>query len=552
MSESAKLHPPLALFAAAVCYGVVATMTASNAAEPSAPDIGQLIELGKRTQERLTREAASWTGVHETPVGHLYVKVTATPEKRRVVFIDTGVDPNTQQPSEILLAQVIMRDGFWYVLQGNQTSKYRPFEALFNLPSLNDYLARTNPQFADEESLKRARFDTLEDGAAFFRVPMSVAMRGLAEGTIEKLRSLNDAASGTGVNKEQRTRIEALEQTLDRGVRLGIDLTTGIIVRQGIHGQRRWLRSFGWEREVDENLFSVEGRSWADETAEFDLSNPGEIAMINYCPAWRPGMTSDIGLTAVLINLTTGRLRRIPYDNGCAAPGCFSADRKSVFVMGSLGEYGAVGLFELDPIQGSRRRLGDSSPAYGAIVFPKLSADGQTLAAARMTVRRRVAPNPVQIALIDVASGQARDLGEPLDLNALSWLPDSTGLIVGRWDDRATRKVTICRVDCRSGELTHLRSGESPVVLRKSKRILFQDRGDDRWMTCKLDGSNAVLVGDGLQKFGLPSASPTGEKVLMMKFGGPDGPQPHIVDPTTGKSKTIKVGKGAWTMPAWE
>jgi hypothetical protein len=545
-----KMRYRLALLAVAAC-GCSAASTARAGADNASPNLAQLIELGGQTQSRLKHEAASWTAVHETPAGHIYVKITSTRDKRRVVFIDAGIDPNTKESFEIVQARVTMRDGFWYVLQGNEASQYRPFEALFNLPSLNDYLARSDPQFPDEASLKDARFDANEDGAAFFHVPPSVAMGGIAEATVENFRYLEE--TGTGLSKEQRAQLRALEQTLDRGVRIGIDLKTGMVVRQGIHGQRRWLRSFHWDDSVDEKAFALDGRTWTDETAEFDMSNPDEVAMLNYCPIWRPGVASDVGLTAVRLNLTTGQIRRIPYNNGSAAPGCFSLDRKRVFVMGSVGEYGALSLFELDPIDGSKRQLGNDSSAYGAMVFPKLSPDGDTLVAARTTVRRREAPQQSQIVLIDVDSGRATELGDSLDMNALSWLADGKGVIVGRWDDRSTRKISICRIDCGSGELTELRPGEAPVVLRRLKRILFEAGGGDRrMMTCDLDGSNATVVGDGLEKFGFPCPSPTGEKVLMMKYGGPDGPQPHIVDPITGTAKPIKVGKGLWAMPAWE
>lgn len=111
----------------------------------------------------------------------------------------------------------------------------------------------------------------------------------------------------------------------------------------------------------------------------------------------------------------------------------------------------------------------------------------------------------------------------------------------------------MCRMSVDDGAIVELRRGENPVVLRRSKRLLFEeDAGAGReWKTCDFDGGNVKLVADGLMNFGFPGPSETGDELLMLKYGGSDGPRPYIVNSATGKSKPVNVGPGLWAYPVW-
>ncbi|HEX7447271.1 MAG TPA: hypothetical protein VF306_06990 [Pirellulales bacterium] len=524
---------------------VVAT-TLSDVTLSARPDLAQLAQRGAATAERLNYEPASWTAVFENPTGRTYVKINIAPGKKRVVFSAAA------RNDEMEFARIIMREDGWYVLQGDRAAKYRTHEALLDVPSLYDYLARSNPNVATDDLLRGASFMPEENGAAFVRVPLSPAMRGVAQSMSDLLHRL-ESADGQGLTAQQRHQLDAVEDTLKQGERLGFDQKTGIVIRRGVHGQRSWITNFRWHDSVDEQLYSLAGRKWSDETRDFDLSHPEDVAMFNHCGMWRAGMSSGVGMTAVLLNLKSGRMRRVPYDDGTAGPGCFSLDGKQVFVSGALGEYGAMGVFQIDLANGSKRRLGRGPSRGSAMVFPTLSPDETTIAAVQTTARVDSSRPKSQIVLIDVSSGKVTELGDPLYNSQPKWLPDGTGLILGRWNSSDEKdRSTICRLDCATGALTELRPGAVPEVLRKSRRILFETRDDDnRWMTCDLDGSNARIAGGGLRGFSFPSSSSTGEEVLMMK-AAPDGPKPYIVNPVTGKAKAVKVGKGLWAMPTWQ
>ncbi len=159
-----------------------------------------------------------------------------------------------------------------------------------------------------------------------------------------------------------------------------------------------------------------------------------------------------------------------------------------------------------------------------------------------------------QIVLVDVASGRARELGKPLDSANLSWLPEGDGLVLvsrAAKDFDKPSEGTVCRMNLQ-GEVTRLRKGNMPFSLAPKARILYlDDDGESSWMTCDLEGKNPERVLNGLPHFNFPAVSPNGGKLLIMKFGGENGPQPNVVDLDMKQTTPIPVEKGFWGMPVW-
>jgi Tol biopolymer transport system component len=222
-----------------------------------------------------------------------------------------------------------------------------------------------------------------------------------------------------------------------------------------------------------------------------------------------------------------------------------------VFVIGTSAFAGMM-LFEIDLKTGSNRKI---TSAYelksGPLLFPTLSPDGSTVALLSTSAGKVL---EAQVWLIDVATGRAKKLGVPFDTSKLSWLPDGRGLIaVSRKSSLELEQAVVCRLGL-DGQLTELCQGASPVVLGNSPKILFDARNGDasRWMICDLNGKNAQQLGDGLPKFGFPSPSADGSQVLMMRFGGVEGPKPTMVNVATGAVKAIPAGPGLWALPAWQ
>ncbi len=158
-----------------------------------------------------------------------------------------------------------------------------------------------------------------------------------------------------------------------------------------------------------------------------------------------------------------------------------------------------------------------------------------------------------QVYLIDIESGTSKPIGKPLDTAHLSWLPKGDGLVLVSREHRSLDQTsigTICRMDL-EGNLVAIRKGMLPFVLLPHPQILFKDQDDDLWRVCDLDGKDVRLLGDGMKSFGFPSASPDGKRLMMMKFGGNKGPQPHVVDIANGTTRALAVGPGLWALPAW-
>ena len=252
-----------------------------------------------------------------------------------------------------------------------------------------------------------------------------------------------------------------------------------------------------------------------------------------------------------LLDMKTGRYRRIPFEGAMTLPGCFTRDRTSVVVTGVDTTAGIMGLYQIDLKAGTNRQLGGDLLASGYSLFPRLSPDGKTVAVLHKGASGQILE--LQVCLVDLATGAAKPLGEPRDTGPLSWLPDGKGLII---TDRKPIDVskpaisTICRLDL-DGRLTKLCAGGSPVVLDEEKRILFEDQATRLWQTCDLEGGDVKLYADGMKGCAFPAPSPDGKKLLMMHFRAGQAPEPLIfpLGQTAGKPAT--TAPGLWKSPAW-
>jgi hypothetical protein len=107
----------------------------------------------------------------------------------------------------------------------------------------------------------------------------------------------------------------------------------------------------------------------------------------------------------------------------------------------------------------------------------------------------------------------------------------------------------LCRLDA-DGKLTDLWPGDSPLVLRKSNRILYQDQGTRLWHTRALDGSGTELYADGMPNHGMPALSPDETKVLFLRFGGKHSPELVLFDFGKSEGRVIEV-PGFVSQPVW-
>ncbi len=123
---------------------------------------------------------------------------------------------------------------------------------------------------------------------------------------------------------------------------------------------------------------------------------------------------------------------------------------------------GVMGLYEIDLKTGVNRGLGGDLLANGISLFPSLSPDGKTVVVSHKGTTGGILD--VQICLVDLATGNARIVGEPLDTGPVCWFPDGKFLLLA---DRKSIDVskpalsTIYRMDL-EGRLTKLARGCEP------------------------------------------------------------------------------------------
>ena len=96
---------------------------------------------------------------------------------------------------------------------------------------------------------------------------------------------------------------------------------------------RTHVTGFRWLKQIDPKEFATDGSKWDDYTDDPTLGDRNDLLMIGHCGAWRPGMPSPEA-DGRLLDIKTGRYRRIPFQGAMTLPGCFTRDRTSVLVTG--------------------------------------------------------------------------------------------------------------------------------------------------------------------------------------------------------------------------
>jgi Tol biopolymer transport system component len=288
------------------------------------------------------------------------------------------------------------------------------------------------------------------------------------------------------------------------------------------------------------------------------LGNSDDLLLISHNPNWQPGMKSGDS-DGCLVDLRTGRYRRIPFQGIVTLPGCFLKDRRRVIVSG-LGHAAAIlELYEIDLKTGENRLLGGDALAGGNSLMPVLSPDGKTIAVIHKKPQGR--PLDSQIYLIDVNGreanrGVAKPLGEPADVAFLSWPPDGQGLLMLKRESADPAKLTppltdtIARLGM-DGRTTRLLEGSMPVVLNDGKTVLFRDSKDAGWQTCDLAGKNVRPFANGLADHLFPSPGPDGKRIVWMHFVQGAAPVPTLIPIGATSGQPIVPAAGLWSLPCW-
>jgi hypothetical protein len=514
-------------------------------------DFDAVVAAAQRTGKKVDERRASWT-VMLSAKGHLSsaaIDVTQAGGRRRLVFYRRTLGFRSEE-----WARLIEREGFWYATDGDRRGKYRPYEACFSRAAISLYRDVADLRFPqDMKFFAGARVEDVTDaGIASVTLPPANVDADAVRGLLKQIRD----AAGAKPSSAIAAQIDQLEALLRDGVRVKVDVNSGMITELDTPKFSVSYSGLTFPEKADDAAFAVANEQWEDFTDDptAGRADLNQFVMIGHDGAWRPGRPNP-DVDAELVDLTTGRRRRVPFRGAGSLGGCFAAGRKSVFVAGLSLEEGSLRLFEVDLSTGANRPLGGDVLAAGFTLMPTLSPDGKTLAC----IHKGLGDARLlefQIFLIDLTSGEAKPLGKPMDTAFVSWAPDGKSLIALRREHNAAKDVTtktVCRIDL-DGKLTPLFEGDHPLVLGDQRTLLWSGADEARprkWFLGDLAGRNRRPLGVGLPDLGFPTSSPDGTKLLMMRFWEGEAPEPVILKLGENDVRPVAVGEGLWMSPAW-
>jgi len=536
--------PAHILFASMIC--VLAAYAAARAADPPQADIRRAAEHGREILERLGKEPAEWMAINRLESGATFrVMMTVDGDRRRTIIeMQTG-----ERWTPVL--QIIERDGLWHASSGSFARKCRPYELTSEGPIIYLLLARANPELlTDPQQVADATLEEVNKGVAIFRRPLDPATKNQIA-TILAQYELLSQMSGQPLTPEQKKTVRQLEDLREHGVPSHVDLASGLFIEQGNYKLWTQISDFRFLPNAPKGAFDVDDRLWEDYGDDPTNGNVDNLAMLGYRASFKPGQKSpDTDLQ--LIDVQSGRFRRLPFRGIAALPGCFLADRKSVVVHGMRLGTGGLMPYRVDLQTGETSAIAADTFFSGNTLGAALAPDGSTLALMRFGVDGAFLKS--QIYLIDLARDKAMPLGEPLDATFLSWLPDGKWLLlrVNEYRDvnsKASKWVATIDLD---GKLTKLFQGDFPLLAGIPPQIVFEDPETDLWSSCELDGKNPKPYANGLKGYGFPAPSPDGKQLLMMYFQKGNAPVPTLLDFGKTSGRVLTEAAGLWAMPQWK
>jgi hypothetical protein len=527
---------------------VVTTCTltlAAGAEQPPpdhAPDAASLLKNARATTKRLQTTCVSYeVRITSASWSDGIVHVLQAPDgRRRLIFRKSTLGFQTE------LARIVQRDNVWYATEGQRHVKYRPYEVSFDYaPAFLFYELANLRSFSDPSFAAAARPQSAAANLVSFTLPATDP---------QPLQHLEDSIRERLKHNPTTAELRQLSETrglLDNSATVTFDASNGLLARLERPNFTLRISDLKWLDAVPEQEFAVSNTKWDDRTEDPTTHDPDELVMFAHNGEWRPGRP-DGYLDGRLLDLKTGHARRVPYRGAVSLPGCFAKDRKSVFVCGWSTNATGAGLYQISLSTGENRTLGDAAFAAGFTMAPVLSPDGTTLACIHNDFNQGLWG--FRIYLIDIATGNAKPLGERIDPASLSWERDGTGLILSRGnatEANALPTQTVCRMSL-DGTITPLFKGTHPLRLPGSDKILFQEIDGARlWFTCDAKGNHRQPVADGLADYLFPTPSPDGKFLLFIHIKDHQAPAPTLFELGATEGIPVPVGPGLWSWPAW-
>jgi hypothetical protein len=516
-----------------------------------------LINAAKETAEKLKTSPASWKiTLASTPdVSYIADVVQQSQNLRRIIFRS-----NDKDRGEAEMARLIETPDAWYVAQGGAFYKYRPYEAVFYSPVIQLLHQLAQPRLIlDVDPKILAKPLGREGNIVRFALPAPnpALLKGLLD-QVEQLRKIDPER----VSKDPmvlRTVAET-RRALEQGIPVGVDARSGIIVAFTADKSPVTLTDFKRYRAIPDEPFSVKEQAWRDVTDDPTEGKLESLVLMAHDPSWRDGPwpmlnwppgTPTRKTECVLVDVSTGRVRRLAVRRAGAVPGCFINHRTGALAW-AVDTDGLTHLHQVDLKTGANVELAAETLADGLLLAAAPAPDGKTVAFLHKRISYSILDS--QILLLDLQSGKIRPLGATAPVSDLNWLPDGSALICVKRefpDPKSDPVDSICRVDLATGNLTTVTQGRRALVLPNSKSMLYYQPDLRGWMTADLEGKRPKPMNAALGRYDFPTAAPDGQHLLMLSLDDDKGPWPTLIEPQTGQTQSLTLPPGLWALPAW-
>ena len=500
----------------------------------SGPDYNDIFKKSFNTANKMRTEAFSWTAIHGRRDKPHY-EVDGIKHGKNVKLVLYHV---LKKRKKVL--SLIMKDGKWYWEEGKRKGIYRPYEAPSDMVSAYFYILRSRPQFVTpatmrhlgsyERSLKRDHvFRTRLNG------PEIQSMQQILASYAGQLKSKQK-----GLDKKAiKTEADYAAAFIRFGYLNRVDFNTGIVTYRGKYGRETEVDSFKWLDKVPEDAFKTEGK-WQDFSKPIEDFDNWFLA--EHSAYFIPGQ--PYAADGRLVNAKTGEVRRVPFPGFLTSAGCFSKDRKSIYVPAKTVTEDNFEIYQIPLNSRNIRRMG--SPMRGIKLNPTISPDGKKLAFIYSPNRFLV--HKSRIMIINIATGINEYKSDEMDCAFLNWTPNSKGLIFQQNKKTNKNFVPMIKYLSPSKGTKTICVGHSPKLI--NGKLTYIDIYKKDWVMVDKDKKTRTFL--KLQNFGFPSVSKDGKSIIMIDYNKKKSPSPVLIDLETMKKKDIlKKEKGIWSNPNW-
>lgn len=513
--------------------------------------LDQVVAAAEKTAARLSEEPARWMVRHDIATGFaMEVAMEDYHDESRYTFrfVERG-NPK-------IIGQVTIIDGHWFVSDGNNRGKYRPFEAPLPFPTA--VLLMNKSQIAVFNKEMRATFDVInversDDEHVMFRARVT----GLAQANLQLMvRKIEDLVhrleeAGEKVPADTAQQLVRAQDVLANGSPVIVERKTGMILVHGIEPRMMHFRHFEWLGKNSKPDWGLDPSRFEDHSRPFSAEEMKDVIQIGWNAIWQPGSETGGDSELMLLHVKTGEVRRVPYPHGIAVKGSFSQDRMTMYIGGFNAEQANLSPYSIDVRTGTAKQIGGELASQGLWLDPEVSPEGNRLSAIQILRSQGLS---WRLHVFDLATNSGKAIGQPMDAAFFSWRPDGNALFCVEREAKQNEDVPTAYLAevTLDGKARRLREGDFVCVLPSLKRLLFQDVRDNRlWKTCDFSGQDVQEFGDGFQGFGFPDASDDG-RLVMMKFEKGKSPIPYVVDVATKSKTPVRIGPGLWSRPAWK